>query len=110
MGKRLNTWVFVDGSWHGPGNVPDEIADLIDNPKVWEVDPESQEVPVRQLDDGDLIPETPVKVEVEQVLERPRGNASRDKWADYAKVRDIDVEDDMNRDDIIAAVDLADEE
>jgi hypothetical protein len=32
--------------------------------------------------------------------EKPRGNASREAWADYAKAHGIDVGDDLSRDDI----------
>ncbi len=40
MGKRLNTRVEVDGTWYGPdtGDVPDDVAAKITNPKLWVVD------------------------------------------------------------------------
>lgn len=32
--------------------------------------------------------------------EKPRGNASREAWADYAKSRGVQITDDLSRDDI----------
>lgn len=45
MPRSLNTNVFVNGSWYGPGQVPPaEVAELITNPKVWDGDePEAKE-------------------------------------------------------------------
>ena len=44
MPRSLNTNVFVNGNWYGPGQVPPaEVAELITNPKVWDGDePESK--------------------------------------------------------------------
>lgn len=37
MGRRLNTYVHVDGQAYGPGSdVPAEVAERITNPDVWE--------------------------------------------------------------------------
>lgn len=39
MARRLNTFVHVDGQAYGPDNpVPDEVADRITNPDVWDQD------------------------------------------------------------------------
>lgn len=47
-----------------------------------------------------------------QIPEPPRGGAGSgvDAWRDYATQTGVELDDDMNRDDIIAAVDLAREE
>lgn len=91
--ERLEDGSYGRSQSFGPGDeVPDWARAVITNPDVWEGEEDTSPEPE---------PTT---------VERPRGNASRDKWAAYAAARDIEVEDDMNRDDIIAAVDLADEE
>lgn len=105
--RKLNTFVHVhvtddDGSVRsqqfGPGDdVPDWARDAITNPDVWD-----GEDPVAEQAEEDL-DEVPV------VLERPKGNASRDTWAAYAEQEGVELESDMNRDDIIAAVDLSKE-
>lgn len=48
----------------------------------------------------------------DQIPEPPRGGAGSgvDAWRDYAIQTGVELDDDMNRDDIIAAVDLAREE
>lgn len=47
-----------------------------------------------------------------EIPEPPRGGSGSgvDAWRDYAALTGVEVDDDMNRDDIIAAVDLAREE
>lgn len=43
MGRRLSTYVHVDGQVYGPGvDVPDEVAERITNPDVWVSEPPSQ--------------------------------------------------------------------
>jgi hypothetical protein len=105
MARKLTAFVHVaerleDGSYgrqgtFGPSDdVPDWARTAITNPDVWDGEDEAQ-------------PEIELEAEI---VERPRGNASRDAWAAYAASRDIEIEDDMSRDDIVAAVQLADEE
>lgn len=37
--RALNTNVYVDGTWYGPGDrVPAEVAEKIANPKAWSDD------------------------------------------------------------------------
>lgn len=50
--------------------------------------------------------------EAAQIPEPPRGGAGSgvEAWRDYATQTGVEVDDDMSRDDIIAAVDLAREE
>jgi hypothetical protein len=109
MARKLTAYVHAverldDGSYgrqgtFGPGDsVPDWARSVITNPDVWDGE-----------DDEDRSPEPEPEPEPEPV-DRPRGNAGRPAWAAYAASRDIDIEDDMGRDDIIAAVQLADEE
>lgn len=97
--RKLKTFVHVverdeDGTqinaaMFGPGDaVPSWAEKAITNPDVW-ADEDPGEV-ADQVDDSS---------------DRPRGNASRDAWADYARSRGVDVSDDMDRAAIIAAVD-----
>lgn len=40
MSRRLRTYVHVAGRAYGPGDeVPDEVADQITNPDVWDDEP-----------------------------------------------------------------------
>lgn len=49
MPRSLNTNVFVNGNWYGPGQVPPaEVAELITNPNVWDGDEESTPDEVKQ--------------------------------------------------------------
>lgn len=95
--RTLNTYVHAVGEngesqVFGPGDVvPGWARKAITNPKVW--DGEDDEPAVS----------TPV------VLERPAGNASREDWAAYATQEGVELDPDMKRDDIKAAVDLAKE-
>lgn len=101
--RTLNTYVHAvhtdeqgnqQSGTFGPGDVlPDWARKSITNPDVWDGE------------DADI----PAPVEPSPVLERPKGNASRETWAAYAAQEDVEIEADMNRDDIIAAVDLSKE-
>lgn len=43
MSRRLRTFVHVDGRAYGPGDeVPDEVADQITNPDVWDEDTDDE--------------------------------------------------------------------
>lgn len=60
---------------------------------------------VEQIEEGVFYPAPPEPPSQEQedapvVDEKPRGNASREAWADYAKTLGIHVGDDLSRDDI----------
>lgn len=107
MARKLTAFVHVaerleDGSYgrqgtFGPSDdVPDWARAAITNPDVWDGEDDAQPEPEPEPEPGPL--------------DRPRGNAGRPAWAAYAASRDIEIEDDMGRDDIIAAVQLADEE
>ncbi len=92
MPNKLNVWVHVGEKRYGPDDdVPQEIADQIVNPDVW--------------DEGG--PSKSAAVSSDEAGERPRGNASRDSWAEYAAKQNppVVVTEDMDRAAIIAAVD-----
>lgn len=60
---------------------------------------------VEQIEEGVFYPAPPEPPPVEQTAapvadEKPRGNASREAWADYAESLGIHVGDDLSRDDI----------
>lgn len=99
MARKLNTYVHahavddkgnVQSQVFGPDDdVPAWARRAITNPDVWEGEADEAEEP--------------------EVLERPAGNASREKWAAYAAQARVEVTDDMQRDDIKAAVDAVKE-
>ncbi|WP_280186284.1 MULTISPECIES: hypothetical protein [Nocardia] len=82
-----------------PGDdVPEWAAKQITNPLAWgdtSESPEKPSAPVKAPDSGDGPP--------------PQGGsgASRQRWADYAESKDIEVQDDWKREDIIAACEKA---
>ena len=97
MARKLNTFVHVvemddngnqtgRSQTFGPDDtVPGWARKAISNPDVWaEGDDDSDE---------------------EIAPERPRGNASREAWVEYARAREVAVTDDMDRAAIVAAVD-----
>lgn len=74
--RSLNTNVFVNGSWYGPGQVPPaEVADLITNPKVWSGEAEST-------------PE-PVVTEVKQPPRKGPGSGGP-AWIEFAKSKGVE--------------------
>lgn len=99
MARKLNTYVHahavddkgnVQSQVFGPDDdVPAWARKAITNPDVWEGEAD-------ESDEDDL-------------LERPAGNASREDWAAYAAQEGVEIEADMKRDDIKAAIDLAKE-
>lgn len=105
--RRLNTYVYVTddmGAVHafGPDHtVPEWAQKVITNPNVWTgQDDAAAEEPavVETVPDGDN-PDGPP----------PQGGpgASRQKWADYAAAKGVEVESDWKREDIIAACEKA---
>lgn len=111
MSKTLATAVHLtdeSGIVHSflPGATPPKWArKLITNPKAWaasdepdtdEVDeaPETPETPA----DAPEQPETPAEVEI------PKKNASTDAWRAYADAKGFETDDDIKRDEIIAAL------
>lgn len=82
-----NVTIHVDGEpvSIGPGACPDRLARLIQMPGIW------------ADSDGQDSDEAPVG--------RPAKNGTRDDWAAYAESLELDVDDDMSRNDIIALVD-----
>jgi hypothetical protein len=102
--RKLNTYVHAVGEGadgetlsqvFGPDDeVPSWAQKAITNPDVWD-----------SPDDAAL----QLAPSAAELLERPKGNASRDSWAAYAAQEGVELEDDMTRDDIIAAVDLSKE-
>lgn len=60
---------------------------------------------VEQIEEGVFYPAPPEPPSESQedgsaTAEKPRGNASREAWADYAKSLGVNVGDDLSRDDI----------
>lgn len=109
MPRSLNTNVTIDGTWFRPGEVPPaDVAERITNPKVWDGEDDGVGVvDAGQAKDDLGYSEQPSEAPVP--LERPQGNASKKTWAAYAAQEGVGLEDDMTRDDIIAAVDLSKE-
>lgn len=54
---------------------------------------------------GDEYEENKVVVEADPEQARPAGNASRDKWAEYASILGHDVPDELSRDEIVKLID-----
>lgn len=54
---------------------------------------------------GDEYEEHKVVVEADPTDARPAGNASREKWAEYASILGHDVPDELGRDDIVKLID-----
>lgn len=112
--RTLNTYVHAVGEngesqVFGPGDVlPDWARKAITNPKVWDGEDNGVGIVDAEQAKDDLgYSEQPSEAPVP--LERPQGNASKKTWAAYASQEGVDLEDDMTRDDIIAAVDLSKE-
>lgn len=99
MARKLNTYVHahavdkdgnVQSQVFGPDDdVPFWAQRAITNPDVWEGEADDSDEP--------------------EVLDRPAGNASREKWAAYAAQEGVEVDAEMQRDDIKAAVDAVKE-
>lgn len=104
---RLNTHVHVveldekgntvrSGVFGPDDEVPDWAVAAITNPDVWADDPPA---PVAAT--------APSEPPTSTDPDRPRGNASREEWAEYARGRGVEVTGTMGRDEIKAAVDRA---
>jgi hypothetical protein len=99
---KLSSYVHVpvDGDWvvYGPDDeVPAEHAALITNPKAWE--------------DGELPSAKATKSSADESTEGTGGEpprsgkgSGRDAWTEFAESREVHVEDEDSRDDIIAAL------
>lgn len=81
----------------GPAHSPETDAGVVDL-----ADPEHGPV----IDPAELFEEDdPTALPIEApAVERPKGNAGRDAWADYARAHGVDVTDEMGRNDIRDAV------
>lgn len=85
--RSLNTNVFVNGEWYGPGQVPPaEVADLITNPKVWDGDESS-------------VPAVSPKAEVKQPPRKGPGSGGP-AWIEFAKSKGVEG-DFASKDDLI---------
>lgn len=111
MARRLNTFVHVhvDGvsKVYGPGDkIPGAVAKLITAPDVWEekegddspTDPPSTTTPSDPPAGGSSEPTPPPAGEI------PKKNGSADAWRAYAAAKGFDVDADVKRDEIIAAL------
>lgn len=87
--RTLNTNVFVDGTWYGPGDrMPTEVAEKIANPKVWDGEaPEVQE---------------PVVDEVKQPPRKGPGSGGP-AWVEFAKSKGV-TEQFSSKDELIGAL------
>jgi hypothetical protein len=113
MAKTLATAVHLtdeSGIVHSflPGQTPPKWArPLITNPKAWSVD-DADEVP-----DGTVVDETPDTAPDESIhgeagdSEVPKKNASTADWRAYADKHGFETDDDIKRDEIIAALTAA---
>lgn len=109
MARRLNTTihVHVDGASrvYGPADeVPDEVAALITTPGVWADNAEGTDQP-DEADNAEGTDEVPDKV---GGLPPKQGKGSGVKaWRAYADTKGFETDDDISRDEIIAALDAA---
>jgi hypothetical protein len=97
MAHRLNTRVYVDGSWYGPDvDVPAEVADLITNPDVW-------------AEGGPTEPKA--EAPAAKVKEPPRGGpgSSADAWRSFMVAQGYEVPDDASAKDMQSAWDARNE-
>lgn len=102
---RLTGFVHVDGAVYGPDDeVPAEVAARITNPRAWEGG-------VLPLTD-DAGPAATSAADGDTPTEPPRSGAGsgRDAWVAYAAARGLEVADDASRDQIITAVDKANQQ
>lgn len=113
---KLNTYVHVvevDGEGRqgmfGPDDtLPEWAVRSIHNPKVWaEPPPAELDDSEREADSNAAAGRDTLAAGGSSAPERPRGNASRDTWVEFAGKLDppVAVTDEMTRDDIVAAVD-----
>lgn len=100
MARRLTKTVVVrDPKTFGPkvfhpgDDVPAWAADLITNPTAWSSEEDTEDTP--EGDESPPVPPTSGK------------GSGRDAWAAYANAKGVEVEEDMSRDDIVAACELA---
>lgn len=113
MARRLRTAVAVHTPrgtvWLSAGQSPEEdVAALITAPDAWDEEPAPTPVtapaPSRpaEVDSGDELVADP-----DTATEPPRSGrgSGLDSWRAYAQALGLDVDPDMTRDEIIAAVD-----
>jgi hypothetical protein len=76
MSRKLNTHVHVDDTWYGPHTVvPDEVAEKITNPDVWDGN-----------DEATPVESTPV--EVKQPPRKGPGSGGT-AWIEFAKSKGV---------------------
>lgn len=100
MTHRLNTRVFVNGSWYGPDSIlSDEVVDLIANPDVW-----AEGGPAEALS-------KPAAPAVE-IKEPPRGGpgSSADAWRTFMASQGYEVPDDATAKDMQSSWDSRDKD
>lgn len=91
----LNTHVNVDGTWYGPGEVPEDVAARITNPKVWDGERSTPPDPAVDQTEGGGAP---------AVQEPPRGGAgsSVDVWRAFLTEQKVEnLPDDASRDELV---------
>jgi hypothetical protein len=102
MARRLRTFVHVDGRAYGPGDeVPEGVARRI-GAHAWEGDDEDETAPAVGFRDpagGRGAPDT--------APPRSGRGSGIEAWRAYAEANGVGTDDEMSRDDIIAAAESA---
>lgn len=109
MTRRLRTAVAVHTPkgtvWLSAGESPSaDVAALITAPNAWDDDAAAPAVPTEPAPASEPSEPTP---ETEAPAEPPRSGrgSGADAWRAYAQATGLDIDSDMTRDEIIAAVD-----
>lgn len=115
MTRALKTAVAVPDPetnlpvWFQAGEVPPGwAAELITNPSAWsETEPEPAAAAVTAPDAPAAPPVADAQAKQPAMPPRSGKGSGLVAWAEYARNLGVEVEDDANRDDVIAALELA---
>lgn len=99
--RRLNTYVHVDGEWYGPDDdVPAAAARRIGAHAWADADQDADTGPA---DDG----QAPTPTSAGEAPPRTGRGSGVEAWRTFAEQHGVKVDEDMNRDEIIAAAEAA---